>query len=217
MATLAAAHAPSLLAPPPPKSEVIVPVEQAFPRRRTWTRTEFERLIEAGAFGPEERLELLDGEIITKMTQNEPHAVALRLADRALNRIFGEGFDVRNQSPLALGEADRPEPDLAVVVGGPRDYLAGHPTTALLVAEVSDTTLAFDRTIKAGQYARAVIAELWIVNLRDHVLEVFRQPAAMADQPLGHHYRSVTRHTDDEAVALLAAPNAPVRVADLLP
>ncbi len=206
----------AVITPPRP---VVPPVsiEPTSPRRRAWTRAEFERLIDAGAFGPDERLELLDGEIITKMTRNEPHAVALRLTDRALNRVFGDGFDVRNQSPLALGEADRPEPDLAVVAGGPRDYLASHPTTALLAVEISDTTLAFDRTFKAGQYARAGIAELWVVNLRDRVLEVFRQPAPMADQPLGHHYRSVTRHTDDEAVAPLAVPNAPVRVADLLP
>jgi len=174
-------------------------------------------LIDAGAFGPDERLELPDGEIITKMTQNEPHAVALRLTDRALSRILGDGFDVRNQAPLALGEAYRPGANLAVVAGGPRDYLASHPTTALLVVEISDTTLGFGRTFKAGQYARANIAESWIVNLRDRVLEVFRQPAPMADQSLGHHYRSVTRHTDQEAVAPLAAPDTAVRVADLLP
>lgn len=207
-------------APPPTVALPSLPVRattSAEPERRRWTRREFERFIDQGVFGPEERLELVDGEIITKMTQNEPHATALRLTDRALNRVFGEGFDVRNQSPLALGQSDRPEPDLAVVTGGPRDYLAGHPATALLVVEVSDTTLAFDRTIKAGQYARAGLVELWIVNLRDRVLEVHRQPAPMADQPLGHNYRSVTRHTEDESVALLAAPHAPVRVADLLP
>lgn len=203
----APAAPPDIAALSPPKT----------PQRRRWTRREFERFIDLGVFGPEERLELVDGEIVTRMTQNEPHATATTLTGESLRLIFGAGRHIRVQMPLALGESDRPEPDLAVVTGGPRDYLAGHPTTALLVVEVSDTTLAYDRAVKAGQYARAGIAELWIVNLRDRVLEVHRHPAPMADQPLGHNYRSVTRHTEDEQVAPLAAPNTPVRVADLLP
>jgi len=77
--------------------------------------------------------------------------------------------------------------------------------------------LAYGRTTKAALYARAGIADYWIINLRDRVLEVHRQPAPMADQPLGHHFRSVTRYTEAEAVAPLAAPNAPVAVADLRP
>lgn len=187
------------------------------PERRGWTREEFECLAEVGLFGPEERLELVNGEIIRKVTQKEPHVASLRLTDKVLNRVFGDGYDVRSQAPLALGGVDRPEPDLAVVVGGPRDYLASHPTIALLVVEVSDTTLTYDRTTKAAMYARAGIADYWVINLRDRVLEVHRQPAPMAEQPLGHHYRSVTRHTNTEGIAPLAAPNTPIAIADLLP
>jgi len=207
MAVIAPPHA---AAPP-------VSVEPISPRRRAWTRAEFEHLIDAGAFGPDERLELIDGDLVCVPLLSPAGATSISLTSRVLHGLFAKRGDVRTRMPLALGEADRPEPNLAVVAGGPRDYLASHPKAALLVVEISDTTLAFDRTFKAGQYARAGIAELWIVNLRDRVLEVFRQPAPMADQPLGHHYRSVTRHTDEETVAPLAAPDAAVGVADLLP
>jgi len=187
------------------------------PLRRGWTRAEFERMAEMGLFGPDERLELIEGEIIQKMTQNSPHATAYRLAEQALNRAFATGFDVRGQLPLALGERSQPEPDIAVVTGAPRDYAQAHPATAVLVVEVSDTTLSDDRTTKAGLYARAGVEEYWIINLSDRFLEVHRQPAAMAEQPLGYNYRSVTRHTEEESISPLAAPHASITVADLLP
>jgi len=71
--------------------------------------------------------------------------------------------------------------------------------------------------LKGSLYAQAGIAEYWIVNLPDRVLEVHREPAPMTDQPFGHHYRSLTRHTEAERVAPLAAPSATAKVADLLP
>jgi Uma2 family endonuclease len=105
-----------------------------------------------------------------------------------------------------------------VVVGSARDYARAHPATAVLVVEVSDATLAFDRATKGALYAQAGITEYWIVNLADRVLEVHREPAPMAEQPLGHHYRSITRHTETEHVAPQAATLAtPIAVADLLP
>ena len=106
---------------------------------------------------------------------------------------------------------------MAVVVGSFNDYRQTHPITAVLVVEVSDTTLAMDRTTKAALYARAGIEDYWIINLPDGVLEVHRQPAPMTDQPLGHHYRSITRLTISDTLAPLARPNALVSVADLLP
>ena len=187
------------------------------PVRRGWTRQEFERFIDLGVFGPEERLELIGGEIIQKMTQKEPHATSTTLVGDGLRVVFAAGRHVRVQLPLSLGEHDRPEPDIAVVVGAPRDYLASHPTAAVLVVEISDTTLGYDRMVKAGVYARAGIAEYWIVNLIDRLLEVHRQPAPMAEQPLGHGYRSIARLTEAEAVVPLGAPQSPVAVADLLP
>jgi Uma2 family endonuclease len=106
---------------------------------------------------------------------------------------------------------------VSVVEGSPRDPAGTHPTDALLVVEVADTSLRFDRAEKAAVYARAGIRDYWIVNLRDRVLEVHREPAPMAEQPLGRRYRSITRHTGEDAVSPLFAPGVRVAVADLIP
>jgi len=185
--------------------------------RWLWTVKEYQRAYDLGAFGFDARLELIEGEIIRKMGQNEPHSWAIRAAEEVLRRLFAEGYDVRNQLPLVFGPRSKPEPDMAVVVGSFNDYRQTHPITAVLVVEVSDTTLAMDRTTKAALYARAGIEDYWIINLPDGVLEVHRQPAPMTDQPLGHHYRSITRLTISDTLAPLARPNALVSVADLLP
>jgi Uma2 family endonuclease len=187
------------------------------PERRNWTGEEFERLADLGFFGPEERLELIDGEIIEKRSQNNPHTTALILTEDRLRVIFREGFVVRPQVPLALGERDRPEPDLAVVAGKPRDFAASQPATAVLVVEISDSTLEFDQTQKQGVYARAGIAEYWIVSLRERLLEVYRDPVAIAGYPLGYGYRQVLRLTESDSVTPLSANGDPIAIADLLP
>lgn len=92
-----------------------------------------------------------------------------------------------------------------------------HPKTATFIVEVADTTLEYDRTTKAGIYARAGVEEYWIVNLPDRVLEVYRQPAPMTGKPLGYSYRTVTLHAANETVSPMAASEQAISVADLLP
>lgn len=184
--------------------------------RWLWTVKEFQRAYDLGVFGFDTRLKLLEGEIIRKMPQNEPHTWAIRAMEEALRRAFASGHDVQNQLPLVFGTRNKPEPDVAVVAGSFDDYKSKHPSTAVLVVEVSDSTLLQDRTAKAGVYARAGIEEYWIVNLPDNVLEVHRQPAPMADQPLGHHYRSIVRLTAADTISPLGAPDSVVAVARLL-
>ena len=79
--------------------------------------------------------------------------------------------------PLALGRASEPEPDIAVVRGSPRDFMDAHPTAALLVVEVADSSAAFDRTRKQALYAQHEIKEYWLVDLGAEHLEVYRHPA----------------------------------------
>lgn len=197
---------------------VVRPPERAGPSRRLWSREEFHRAGEAGLFGPEERLELIGGEIVQKMTpQKTPHATAVSLGEAALRHLFPQGYYVRSQLPLALSAISEPEPDLAVVEGAIRDYEHEHPAFAVLIVEVADTTLTFDRTTKAGLYASAAIPEYWIVNLQDRVLECHREPGPMPDQPFGHHYRSITRYSEGSAMAPAASAGRHVAVADLLP
>jgi Uma2 family endonuclease len=186
------------------------------PSRRLWTRAEFDRAAEMGLFGPEERLELVAGRIYVEASISPQHATAIQLCSEAMRRMFASGHDVRIRMPLALGEYDKPDPDVAVVAGSYLDYEEEHPTTAVLVIEVADTTVSFDRTTKAQLYARAAIQEYWVVNLKSRLLEVHREPVA-SEEPGGSRYKRITKHTESETVTPLGAPGAAVLISDLLP
>lgn len=179
-------------------------------QRHRFSRAQYEQMVDAGVFGPEDRLELLDGEIIDMAPQKSRHATAVRLLEEALRACFGPGYDIRSQLPLALDERSEPEPDIAVVPGRPRDYRDAHPSSALLIVEVADTTLAYDRIRKLAAYARAGIPEYWILDLDGESLEVCRQP--LRDT---YGERRILRATD--RIAPLAAPRGEITVADLLP
>jgi Uma2 family endonuclease len=185
------------------------------PQARRWTREEFYRMAEAGLFNGQ-RTELIEGEIMVLSPQNWPHASTVDQVAEALRLALPTGFWVRAQLPLALGSSSDPEPDVSVVSGRRADY-TGHPTTALLIVEVSDPSLDYDRTRKASLYARAGIRDYWVVNLVGHQLEVYRDPAPDPSQPDGHGYTSTTALVPPAAVSPLAAPGVSLPVADLLP
>ncbi len=170
---------------------------------RRWTREEYDRMIAAGMFKPGERIELIDGEILQMPPQGSAHFTAIQLAEEALRGAFGAGFVVRTRAPLALGPDSEPEPDIAVASGNARDYREAHPATALLLVEVADSTLDYDRRRKGELYARAGIREYWIVNLLESCLEVYRDP----DQ--GIYLESRRLAAGDEIVPLTAPDNRP--------
>jgi Uma2 family endonuclease len=170
-------------------------------------------MIDHGIFRPDDRLELIDGQLIVKEPQDSDHFTAILLVAETLRAAFGPGWLVRPQGPVALDERSEPEPDVSVVQGSPRDYREGHPVRPVLVVEVSKTRLGFDRARKATLYARNGIEDYWIVNIVDRVLEVHREPAG--GRRWG--YGSVRALGPDEYVAPLAAPTARILVADLLP
>lgn len=175
-----------------------------------WTRQQYENMVTSGIFHPEERLELIDGYIIDMAPQSSFHAATVQLAENALRSAFGTAYTVRVQMPLALDDNSEPEPDIAVVVGGPRDYLQEHPSTAVLIVEVADASLVHDRGAKKALYARNGIQEYWIVNLKDGVLEVCRAPEQAA-------YRSqIVLHRGD-SLQPAACPDHSIAVAELLP
>lgn len=175
-----------------------------------WTREEYERRISEGFFHPEERLELVDGVLYEMTPQSSLHFSGIRLAEQFLKPLFPHGFDIRTQSPLALGLDSEPEPDVAVVPGKLEDYFSAHPTTAVLIVEVADSSLLHDRERKKSLYARAGIREYWLVNLVDSSLEVYRAPQE------GVYTQSLILRGED-MVSPLERPEANIRVADLLP
>lgn len=184
---------------------------------KRWTRVEYERLIDLGVFGPGDRLELLGGQLIVAEPQGAEHYTAIFRATHALEAAFGSGFLIRPQGPVALDDESEPEPDLAVVSGDVGDYRLAHPARPVLAVEVAASSLAFDRTHKASLYARAGVADYWIVNLVDRVVEVHRQPAPDAGAPYGWTFASITVLSEGDVLVPLAAPASSVSVASLLP
>lgn len=183
---------------------------------RRWTRQEYERMAETGILVPDERVELLDGEIIRMTPQGARHARAICAAEDALRRVFQVGFHIRVQLPLALEPFSEPEPDLSVVPGSWRDYEKSHPGSPVLIVEVADTTLAFDRGNKGSLYARAAVPDYWIVNLLELRIEVYRVPAARSEARYGWAYDSMEYFRGGERISPLILPAATVSVADLL-
>ncbi len=175
-----------------------------------WTREEYEQMAEAGVFAPEKRLELVDGVIYDMSPQKSRHAVGVRKARRALEAAFGSGYDIHSQSPLISGDDSMPEPDLAVVPGEPDDYVDHHPSAALLVVEVTDTSQHHDRKRKPRIYALAGIPEYWILNLRRDAVEVLRDPK-------GGEYRTKLVFRRGQRISPFARPDASIAVEDLLP
>jgi Uma2 family endonuclease len=121
------------------------------------------------------------------------------------------------QLPVDFGSYSEPEPDVSVVTGSLEDYTSAHPTTALLVVEVSDSTLSYDRNRKASLYARAGIADYWIVNVVDSQLEVRRQPVPNPGKRYGFDYENVTILHEADIVVPLCRPQVRIAVGDLLP
>jgi Uma2 family endonuclease len=172
------------------------PPEAPAPLR--FSRAEFQRMAEAGLFEGR-RVELLEGEVIEMTPQGSRHASAVALIVETLVRALSPAFSVRPQLPLALDERSEPEPDVAVCLPDPRHYSAAHPGPehVVLVIEVADTSLQYDRGRKAAAYARAGIPALWIVDLGERSVEVLGEP----DRDRGR-YRLQQRIAEDASLVL---------------
>jgi Uma2 family endonuclease len=188
---------------------------EAYAKTRGLRRVEYDRLVDLGLFEGE-RIELLAGQLVVREPQGSSHAAMITHIGQVLATAFGPGWHPRLQLPLALDEQSEPEPDVAVVTGAPRDYLAAHPTTAALVVEVAGGSLRLDRRLKGALYARAAILDYWIVNLGESVLEVYRDPRAVHGLPEASTYRSAEVLRPPASVTPLAAPAARIDIADLL-
>jgi Uma2 family endonuclease len=192
-------------------------MSSAEPRPIRWTKDEYYRLCDEGWFN-ERRVQLIGGEIIEMAAQKNWHAWAITATEKALSAAFGPAYWVRVQMSLDLSPYSVPDPDLAVIAGAFTTHrTTSNPTTALLIVEVSETTLAYDRNRKASLYAASGISDYWIVNLVDRQVEVYRDPVADATQPFGFRYATRTILDPADVVSPLVLPGASIAVTDLLP
>lgn len=147
------------------------------PRRHSITVTEYVRMGEARVFAHDARLELMEGEIVEMAPIGSAHAAVVYRLDTLLRKV-APGAMVFVQSPLVLGERSAPQPDVMLLRHRADEYYNSLPVAsdALLVVEVADTTLQYDLEVKRPLYARAGIAELWVVDVNRRELHVFRRP-----------------------------------------
>ena len=158
--------------------------------RRRFTTADYHRMAEAGVLGEDDRVELIDGEIVEMSPIGGRHLAVVNRLTRHFVRGVGDAAIVSVQNPVHLGERSEPEPDLALLRPRADDYASGLPGTAdiLLIVEVADSSLEYDRQVKAPLYARGGIPELWIVDLVGDNVAVYRDPA-----PAGYGTTRVAR------------------------
>src|SRR6185369_14786043 len=173
---------------------------------RPLRRVEYDQLVRLGAF-EDERIELLDGELVTMSPIGPPHGSAVQKLTRLLVLAFEGRAGVRCQSSFAASEISEPEPDFTVVPSG--EYDLDHPSEAYLVIEVAESSLAKDRGKKLRLYASCAVAEYWVVNLPERCIEVYTEPSPAA-------YSRVERYERGQSIRLVAFPDIAFAVPDIL-
>lgn len=170
---------------------------------KLWTRAAYEKVADSGALAPDERVELIEGMIVAVSPQGFAHLKMVARLTRILSQLVGTSHYVLVQCPLSLGEASLPEPDLAIVRAEFLDSGSKTPESADLAIEVCQTSLAYDRLDKASLYAKYGIPEMWIINLVDAQVEVYRRPGSMPEAPYGHGYLERAVFTQGPVTALM--------------
>ena len=158
--------------------------------RRKFTIGEYHQLVDLGFFTENDRIELIRGEIVNMAPKRTPHSVCNSLLWKQLYELIGKQAEIRVQEPIILPSDSEPEPDVVIARKKSDNYLTAHPTVKdiILVIEIADSTLKYDREIKIPLYAEAEINNYWIVNLVDNCLEVYSKP--FSDRQGKFNYRT---------------------------
>lgn len=168
-------------------------------------------MADLGILHPDERVELLEGQIIAMAAKNPPHsAITKRTADTLRNLLAGT--DIRVQEPIHINNRSEPEPDIAVVKIDPRDYINRHPIPddVFLLVEVADRTLSYDCNKKAALYARAGISEYWVIDIKNEKVIVFSEPASKT-------YQQKSLQDKYSNLSLIAFSNITVEINKIFP
>lgn len=179
---------------------------------RLWTVEEYHQMTEAGIFHPEERVELIAGQIIKMSAKGTAHTSAVRRTARILRNRLENQADVYTQDPIKLDNSSEPEPDIAVVKIDPLDYADHHPTPSevYLIIEVADSSLKYDREIKSKLYAQSGIADYWVLDVIDRKLHMFREPTQEG-------YQSEVILSQEASISPLQFPTLVIALQDILP
>ncbi len=179
--------------------------------RRHFTVKDFYRMLEAGILTEDDRVELIDGEIVEMSPIGSRHAASVNRLATCLIRFLGDAAVVSLQNPLRLSTKTEPLPDVVVLKPRADFYAETHPgpDDVLLVVEVSDTTLAYDRRVKLPLYARAGVPEVWIVNLPKAVVEAYARPD-------GETYSDIRKAGRGQALKATQLPALGLSVDDIL-
>lgn len=181
-------------------------------RLRLWTVEEYHRMAEAGIFGADERVELLEGQIIWMIAKGTAHRSAVGRTDKLLQNRLGNRAWISVQDPIKLNERSEPEPDIAVVKVDPLDYADHHPTPSevYLIIEVADSSLKLDCKTKAKAYSQAGIKDYWVLDVISRQLHVFREPTQDG-------YLSLVVLPEDATISPLDFPDLTIAVLEMLP
>jgi Uma2 family endonuclease len=179
--------------------------------KRLFTVDEYYQMAEAGILMEDDRVELLEGEVVEMTPIGRRHAACVNRLNRLFSRQVGEHAIVSIQNPVHLSEYSEPQPDLALLQPRPDFYAQAHPGTedVLLVVEVAETSADSDRNVKVPLYARAGIPEVWLVDLAEECVEIYRKPS-----PRG--YGEVRRAWRGERLFPQAFPEMELAVDDVL-
>jgi Uma2 family endonuclease len=180
-------------------------------RRRRFTTAEYHRIAEAGVLSEDDRVELIEGEILEMNPIGSKHASCVKRLTRLFTEKLGDKVIVGVQDPVQVGEYSEPQPDVALLRSRPDFYAAAHPrpNDVLLLIEVADTTLEYDEQVKAPLYGHSGVHETWLVDLERDVLMVHLDPS-----PTGYERVRVLRRSD--FVRPSAFPHLEIAVAGVL-
>ncbi len=182
------------------------------------TLEQYHEMARSGTLTSDDRVELLEGLLVCKMTKLPPHEYARHVLPDLLRPLLSEGWSVMVERPITLPRShSEPEPDIIIVRGDPRDYRDRHPgpEDVAWIAEVADSSLKRDRTTKLRLYAEAGVGVYWIVNLMDRCVEVYTEPLPEATPP-AYAKRRVVAATAEASVKIGGRTRGHIRIGDLL-
>ena len=170
---------------------------ETLPKKRLFSRTEYYRMAETGILTCTDKTELISGQIILKSPTGPYHASRSRKIEAIFSKLVGDEAQTSSQNPIELGEFSEPEPDFALLKPKEDYYASAHPTPedVLLLIEVSHSTYAFDKQVKLPLYAEAGIPEVWLINLNESQIEVFKDP-------IGTEYQEKSVYPPGEKIAV---------------